>query len=66
MVLKSDMPISFFGAVDPKTGIVKEPKHPLYGKSIQGTILVFPHARGCTVGLYILFALKKTEQRLLA
>jgi predicted aconitase with swiveling domain len=60
-VLKSDMPVSFFGAVDQKTGIIKEPNHPLMSQSIAGKILVFPHAKGSTVGSYILYALKKNN-----
>lgn len=60
-VLKSDMPISFFGAVDQNIGIIKEPNHPLLGQSIAGKILVFPYAKGSTVGSYILYALKKNN-----
>ena len=60
-VLKSDMPISFFGAVDQMTGVIKEPNHPLFGQSIAGKILVFPYAKGSTVGSYILYALKKNN-----
>lgn len=58
-VLYSDEPISFFGHVDVDTGVVTEPGHPLQGKSISGKILVFPNAKGSTVGSYILYALKK-------
>ena len=58
-VIKSDVPISFFGGVDQKTGIIKEKNHPLCGESISGKILIFPHAKGSTVGSYILYALKK-------
>jgi len=58
-VIKSDVPISFFGGVDQKTGIIKEKNHSLYGESISGKILIFPHAKGSTVGSYILYALKK-------
>jgi hypothetical protein len=60
-VLKSDIPISFFGAVDQQTGIIKESNHPLYGQSIAGKILIFPQAKGSTVGSYILYALKKNN-----
>ncbi|UCE08806.1 MAG: DUF126 domain-containing protein [bacterium] len=60
-VLKSDLPISFFGAVDQKTGVIKEPNLPLLGQSIAGKIFVFPHAKGSTVGSYILYALKKNN-----
>jgi len=59
VVLKSRLPISFFGGVDPETGIIKEPGHPLLGQSVAGKVLVFPHAKGSTVGSYILYALKK-------
>lgn len=60
-ILKSDLPISFFGAVDPQTGIIKEKNHHLFGQSLADTILVFPHAKGSTVGSYILYALKKNN-----
>lgn len=51
--------ISFFGGVDPKSGVVVEPNHELEGKSISGKILVFPKGRGSTVGSYTLYRLKK-------
>ncbi len=38
-----------FYLVDPKTGIVIEPQHCLYGKSIAGKILVFPNGKGSSV-----------------
>jgi len=60
-ILKSNMPISFFGAVDQQTGVIKEKNHVLFGQSVAGKILVFPHAKGSTVGSYILYALKKNN-----
>lgn len=60
-VIKSNLPISFFGAIDQKTGVIKEPNHPLQGQSMAGKILVFPYAKGSTVGSYILYALKKNN-----
>lgn len=57
--LKSEQPISFFGAIDAKTGIVKDAGHPLFGISIAGKVLIFPTAKGSTVGSYILYSLKK-------
>ena len=65
-ILKTDEPISFFGSIDPKTGIVKEQSHPLFGLTISGKILVFPYAKGSTVGSYILFSLKKYNKAPLA
>lgn len=60
-ILKSEMPISFFGAVDPLTGVIKDKNHTLFGQSVAGKILAFPHAKGSTVGSYILYALKKNN-----
>ncbi|MCD6247618.1 MAG: DUF126 domain-containing protein [Candidatus Diapherotrites archaeon] len=55
----SEQPISFYGGVDPKTGIVVEKGHSLEGKSIAGKILVFPSGKGSTVGSYTIYRLKK-------
>ncbi len=51
--------ISFFGGVDPATGLVVEPGHELTGQCIAGKILVFPSGKGSTVGSYTLYRLKK-------
>jgi hypothetical protein len=58
-VLFSSQPISFYGGVDPKTGVVIEKGHELEGKCIANKILVFPHGKGSTVGSYVIYALKK-------
>jgi uncharacterized protein len=55
----SSEPISFFGGVDPDTGVVIEKGHPLEGKSIAGKVLVFPNGKGSTVGSYTLYRLSK-------
>lgn len=57
--LVSSEGISFFGGVDPKTGVVTEKGHSLEGKSVAEKILVFPKGKGSTVGSYILYRLKK-------
>ncbi len=57
--LVSTEPISFLGGVDPDTGVVVEKGHPLEGKSVAGTILVFPKGKGSTVGSYTIYRLKK-------
>jgi predicted aconitase with swiveling domain len=41
-VIASNMGISFFGGVDPESGIVVERDHDLEGQSIAGKVLVFP------------------------
>jgi uncharacterized protein len=57
--LVSQMGISFYGGVDPETGIITETGHDLEGHSIAGKILVFPSGKGSTVGSYILYRLQK-------
>src|SRR5512135_3870145 len=58
-VLATHMGISFFGGVDPETGVVVEKGHELEGQSIRGKVLVFPTGKGSTVGSYTLYRLKK-------
>jgi uncharacterized protein len=57
--LVSQMGISFFGGVDPESGIVVERGHDLEGQSVAGKVLVFPTGKGSTVGSYTLYRLKK-------
>jgi predicted aconitase with swiveling domain len=57
--LVSRMGISFFGGVDPETGIVVEKGHDLEGKRVTGKVLVFPTGKGSTVGSYTLYRMKK-------
>ena len=56
--LVTAMGISFFGGVDPETGVVVERGHELEGQSIAGKVLVFPSGKGSTVGSYTLYRLK--------
>lgn len=56
--LVSRMNISFFGGVDPDSGLVIEKGHDLEGQSVAGKILVFPSGKGSTVGSYTLYRLK--------
>jgi predicted aconitase with swiveling domain len=57
--LVTSMPISFYGGVDPNTGIVLEKGHELESISIKNKILVFPQGKGSTVGSYTLYRMKK-------
>ena len=57
--LVSPQPIGFLGGVDPETGIVVEPGHPLKGQSVARRVLVFPTGRGSTVGSYTLFRMSR-------
>jgi len=64
--LVTAQPISFFGGVDPETGIVVERGHTLEGQCIAGKVLVFPTGKGSTVGSYTLYRLKMNGQAPLA
>lgn len=57
--LVSPVPIGFLGGVDPDTGIVLEPGHPLQGRSVAGKVLVFPTGKGSTVGSYTILRLRR-------
>jgi len=57
--LVSREPLSFYGGIDPKTGIVIERGHELEGRCVKGKILVFPQGKGSTVGSYVIYGLKK-------
>jgi len=59
--LVTSQPISFYGGVDPATGVVIEKGHELQGQSIKGKILVFPTGKGSTVGSYTLYRMKKND-----
>ncbi len=54
-------PISFLGNVDPTTGVVVDPAHELFGKSVAGMVLIFPGGKGSTVGSYVIYQLKKRD-----
>lgn len=58
-VLITRDPISFLGNIDPKTGKVVDANHELFGQSIKGKVLVFPHGKGSTVGSYVIYQLFK-------
>ena len=53
--------ISFYGGVDPDTGIVVEVGHDLEGQSITGKVLIFPTGKGSTVGSYTMYRMKKNN-----
>ena len=58
LVLKTNNPINFLGAVDKQTGIIHDKKHDIFEKSIKDSILVFPHGVGSSVGAYTIYSLK--------
>jgi len=64
--LVTSMAISFFGGVDPESGLVVERGHELEGLPIKDKILVFPSGKGSTVGSYTLYRLRHNNQAPLA
>ena len=58
VVLKSEKPINFLGAVDKKTGIVSAKNHDLFGRPVGGSILVFPSGVGSSVGAYTIYSIQ--------
>jgi predicted aconitase with swiveling domain len=44
--LATDVPLSWWGGLNPLTGEVIDRRHPLCGERITGRVLVFPFARG--------------------
>jgi predicted aconitase with swiveling domain len=59
--LVTKQPINFLTMVDIKNGIINDPDHELYDKSVKCTILFFPNAIGSSVGAYTLYSLKKNK-----
>jgi len=59
--LVSPAPIGFLGGVDPDSGVVVEPNHPLHGQSVAGRVLVFPTGKGSTVGSYTILRLARNQ-----
>jgi predicted aconitase with swiveling domain len=55
----TNQPINFLAMVEPKSGKITDSRHDLYGKSLKGTVLVFPYAVGSSVGAYSLYSLKE-------
>ena len=46
-------PISFYGEVNPNTGVYRD------GRGMHNRIVIAPGVRGSTVGAYIIYAMKK-------
>jgi predicted aconitase with swiveling domain len=57
--LVSPEPVGFLGGIEPETGVVIEPGHPLQGECVSGRVLVFPTGKGSTVGSYTLYRMAR-------
>lgn len=49
-VLYSDVPLSFMGGIDPRSGAVIDLHHPLIGACVAGKVLALPSGRGSCSG----------------
>lgn len=50
-------PISFWGGVDPASGTIADPRHPQYGESIAGRVLLVPETVGSSSAAAVLLEL---------
>lgn len=66
IVMKTSSPINFLGAVDKKTGFIRDENHDLFQQSIKDVVLVFPHGIGSSVGAYTIYSLKSNNSAPLA
>tara|TARA_Y100001933_G_scaffold167663_1_gene165963 strand:- start:295 stop:2040 length:1746 start_codon:yes stop_codon:yes gene_type:complete len=53
----TDVPITYLGYVNRDTGVIEESGHPLDGRAIADTILIYPKGSGSTVAPYVLMGL---------
>jgi predicted aconitase with swiveling domain len=56
-LLSTRHPISFWGCVDPATGNISDKRHPLFGASVAGKVLVFPYGKGSSTGSLMILEL---------
>ena len=61
-VLYCDEGISFWGGVDPKTGVIIDAHHPNHGTSLAGRILMMPTSRGSCSGSGVLVELARNAK----
>lgn len=59
-VLATTEALSFWGGVDPATGLIIDVHHPLHGKCLTGAILMMPSSRGSCTGSGVLLDLALT------
>lgn len=54
-LLWSDTPISFWGTVDPQSGMIRDNRHPNYRQNMTGKVFAFPTPKGSSgTGLIIM------------
>ena len=58
-ILATQQNISFWGGVDPLTGMIVDPRHELFDQSITGKVLAFPYGKGSAAAPMVLLELVK-------
>lgn len=58
-ILTTQQSISFWGGVDPNTGMIIDPRHELFDQSITGQVLAFPYGKGSAAAPLVLLELAK-------
>ena len=61
-VLRTSQPISFWGGVDPASGLINDPRHELFNRSVAGKVLVFPFGKGSSTGSLIILELARVSK----
>ncbi|UCG89271.1 MAG: DUF126 domain-containing protein [Gemmatimonadota bacterium] len=56
-LLRLESPISFWGGLDPHTGVISDPRHPDHGRRISGTVLAVPATIGSSSSSAIMLEL---------
>lgn len=61
--LVSAKPLSFWGGVEPSTGMIKDVHHDLCGENLTGKVLCIPFDRGSCSGSGVLFEMIRAGNR---
>jgi predicted aconitase with swiveling domain len=61
-VLRTSQPISFWGGVNPASGLINDPRHELFNQSVAGKVLVFPFGKGSSTGSLIFLELARVNR----
>jgi predicted aconitase with swiveling domain len=61
-ILCTQQSISFWGGVDPATGMIVDPRHECFGQSISGSVLAFPYGKGSAAAPLVLLELAKQDK----
>lgn len=54
LALVSEQNLSLWGGLDPKTGLIIDRRHELYGQQVRDKVLIFPYSKGSTTGAIVL------------